>query len=127
MTSGSALNGLGDRLGDARPDELLGVLQNDPGADHHQHGGVDVGACDGAQKEEFKHRTQHYAQDDGEDDGEEEVHPKDDGEQVHHIGAEGVEFAVAEVDDLHDAEDEGQPDAEQRVGATQNDGIGYML
>ena len=45
----------------------------------------------------------------------------------HHVGAEAVELAVGEIHHPHDAEDQRQADAEQRVNAAEHEGVHTML
>ena len=61
-TSGEAGKGVSIDL--ATPDHVScsSVLQRDPGADHHQHGGVDVGAAQPAQQDELDRRAKRDAQ-----------------------------------------------------------------
>ena len=47
-----------DRLRDAAPDHLLGVLHDDPGADHDEHRRVDVGAAHRPQQHELDQRAE---------------------------------------------------------------------
>ena len=57
----------------------------------------------------------------------EEVDAEPHHQRVHHVGAERVELAVGEVDHAHDAEDQREPDPEQRVGPSQHEGVEAML
>src|SRR5690606_31332038 len=41
--------------------------------------------------------------------------------------AEGVELSMSEVDDLHDAQNQRQPDTQQRIRAPEYQRIGYVL
>ena len=116
-----------DRLRHARPGQLLEVLQRDPGADHHQHGGVDVGAPQPAQQRELDRRAEHDPEQHRQRQGEEEVHAGQHHPHEHHVGAEAVELAVGEVHHPHDAEDQRQPDAQQRIGAAQDERIECVL
>ena len=113
-----------DRLGDARPGELLGVLQRDPGADHHQHGGVDVGAraAAAAARTRWRRRARCRARPPATS-ARKKFTPGQHHPHVHHVGAEAVELAVREVHHPHDAEDQRQPDAQQRVGAAEDQGV----
>ena len=97
-------------LRDTAPGQHLSVLHNDPGANHHQHGRVDVGAAHGPQEYELDHGPNHHPAEDRQEQREEEVDPKQHGEREHRIGAEGVELPMGEVHHPHDAEDQGQPD-----------------
>ena len=58
---------------------------------------------------------------------EEEVHAGEHHPHVHHVGAEAVELAVGEVHHPHDAEDQRQADAQQRVGAAQDERVEAVL
>ena len=64
---------------------------------------------------------------DGQHERQEEVHARQHHPHVHHVGAEAVELAVGEVHHPHDAEDQRQPDAQQRIGAAQDEGVEAML
>ncbi len=55
--------------------------------------------------------------------GEKEIEAERRGDEIDGIGAEGVELAMGEIHDAHDAENQRQPDAEQGVGAAEHDGI----
>ena len=117
-----------DRLGDAGPGQLLGVLQGDPGADHHQHGGVDVGAAQPAQQHELDARAPSSAPSStASASARKKLAPGQHHPHVHHVGAEGVELAVGEVHHPHDAEDQRQADAEQRVRAAQHERVEAVL
>ncbi len=71
--------------------------------------------------------AEHAAGRDSDDEGEKEVQPERRSDEVDHIGAEGVELAMGEIDDPHDPEDQGEPDAEERVSAAERGRIGEML
>ena len=43
-------------------------------------------------------------------------------QREHHVGAEAIELAMGEVHHPHDAEDERQPDAQQRIDAAKHEG-----
>ena len=45
----------------------------------------------------------------------------------HHVGAEAVQLAMREVDHPHDAEDQRQPDTQQRIRAAEDEGVETML
>jgi len=117
----------GHQQGDAAPDELLGVLHRDPGADHHQHHGVGIGGAERAQQHEFDERAQRKAEQRRQRDGGEEIQLKHGDEQIGQVGAEGVELAVGEIDHPHDPEDQREADAEQRVGAAQHERVQEVL
>ena len=53
--------------------------------------------------------------------------PSDSGDQIDGVGAESVELAVGEIHHPHDAEDQRQADAEQRVGAAQDQRVDEVL
>ena len=116
-----------DRLGHAAPDQELGVLHHDPAADHHQHHGVDVGAAHRPQQRDLDQRAEQRAGDDGNHQPEEEIEPERGGDEIDGVGAEGVELAVGEIHHPHDAENQRQADAEQRVGSAEDDGVHEVL
>ena len=64
---------------------------------------------------------------DRDQDRQEEIESEQDGDEVNEIGAEGIQLAVSEVDDAHDAEDEGQSNSQQRVCTAQNKHVDDML
>ena len=65
-----------DRLGHARPSEQLGVLQRDPGADHHQHGGVDAAPRSGRSSTNSMAAPSARRATMASDEGQEEVHAR---------------------------------------------------
>src|SRR5579871_6560011 len=48
-------------------------------------------------------------------------------EHEHHVGAEAVKLAMGEIHHPHDAEDQGQADAEERVDAAEHERVQAML
>jgi hypothetical protein len=116
-----------DRFRHAGPGELLGVLERDPGADHDEHRGVDVGAAQPPQQHQLEERAERHAERDGERQRDEEGDTQQHHQRVHHVRAERVQLPVREVDHLHDAEDEREPDPEQRVRAAQHERVQAVL
>src|SRR6266446_6536485 len=116
-----------DRLRHAAPHQELAVLHGDPDADHDQHDGVDGLAPERANEEEFRERTEDEATDDGHTERGEEVQvgQRQGGER--RIGAQRVELAVGEVHDVHQPEDERQPDAQQRVRPAEHQAVHQVL
>jgi len=80
-----------------------------------------------AGKTELDGRAERNAENDGQDEREEEVHPGEHHPHEHHVGAEAVELAVGEVHHPHDAEDQRQADAQQRIGPAEDEGVDAVL
>src|SRR5205807_2409177 len=116
-----------DRLRHAAPHQELAVLHGDPDADHDQHDGVDGLAPERANEDEFRDRTDDEATDDGQTERGEEVQigQRQGGER--RIGAQRVELTVGEVHDVHQPEDERQPDAQQRVRPAEHQAVHQVL
>ncbi len=59
--------------------------------------------------------------------GHEEVQPAQRQAGEGQVGPQRVELAVGEVDEVHEPEDQGEADAEQRIGAAQHQAIHQVL
>ena len=113
---------------DAPPQyEELGVLHHDPGADHHQHRGVDVGIQHRPQQEELDRGTDGASDDHRKDEGEEEIYAQGHFEKKYRVGAERIKLAMGEIDHPHDAEDQRQADSQERVGAPEDQRVDEVL
>src|SRR5437660_1598781 len=116
-----------DRLRHAAPHQELAVLHGDPDADHDQHDGVDGLVPEKAKEDKVRDRTDDEATDDGQTERGEEVQigQRQGGER--RIGAQRVELTVGEVHDVHQPEDERQPDAQQRVRPAERQAVHQVL
>src|SRR5262249_11442419 len=116
-----------DRARDAAPHEELGVLHRDPDADHHQHDGVDRVTAQRTQQGALGQRAEQGAGGDGHAEGRQKRQPGERQRREGGVGPERVELAVREVHHAHEAEDQGETDAEQRVGAAQHQAVHQVL
>src|SRR5262245_45868591 len=116
-----------NRLGDAAPDEELAVLHGDPEADHHEHGCVDRLAPEGPQQRHLAEPAQDGAGGDRHHERREEIRAGQREAGERHICPQRVELAVGEVDDVHEAEDEGEPDAQQGVRPAEHQAVHQVL
>jgi hypothetical protein len=106
---------------------LLGVLHHDHGADHDDHGGIDVSSAHRAQQHHLDQRAEKAAGHDRDQQRKKEIEAEQDGDEVDEIGAERVKLAMGEIHDPHDPEDQGQADAEQRIGAAEDQHVDHVL
>ena len=120
--------GMGDGLGHAAPHQQLTVLQRDPEPDHDQHGGVDRLATQRREQQTLAERrppprparwpaaraTKKFS-------------PLSARRGEGQVGPQRVELAVGEVDQVHEPEDQGEADAEQRIRAAQHQAIHQVL
>ena len=102
-------------------------MHRDPGADHDKHGRIDVGAAQRPKQSQFDRRAKQPSGHHGERKCDKEI----DAELMHHdehdVGAERIQHPMREVHDVHDAEDQGETDAQQRIGATEHQHVDQML
>src|SRR5690606_25129907 len=75
----------------------------------------------------FNQGTQQNAQHDCCNKRDKEIPAQAGNKVISHEAAEGVELSMGKVHDFHDAENQRQPDTEQRIGAPQYQRIGNVL
>ena len=106
---------------------MFAVLHDDPGADHHQHCGVDVGTAQAIEQKQFDGAPHDGAEQHRKCKRSKEIDAKKHHQRIHAVGAECVKFTVREIDHTHDAEYESEPDPQQRISAAEDRRIQEML
>jgi len=99
-----------DGLGDAAPDQQLGVLHGDPEADHDQHDGIDRLPPQRSEEHQLGEGAEDHAGGHGHGERADEGQAAQRHRRERRVGAQRIELAVGEVHDVHEAEDQGQPD-----------------
>ena len=94
------------------PDQPDGLADHEGQAEGHHQEGVGVAAIEPAQDREFERRAEQPDQHRRHGEGHPEV-ARPFAERVADEGAQHVERAMREVHDAHQAEDQGEPDAEE--------------
>src|SRR5262245_2130396 len=116
-----------NRLGHAAPQQQFAILHRDPHADHHEHDGVDRLAPKRSNQQDLGECPEDDATHDREAECGEKIHVGQRERRERRVGAQRIELTMGEVHDVHQPEDEGEPDAQQGVRPAEHQAVHQVL